>query len=36
MESLIRDNAEALNMCQQYDVDYLLIDNTYPANTDIF
>lgn len=36
MESLILDNAESLKMCRQYGVDYLLIDNTYPVDTDIF
>lgn len=35
MESLIRDNAETLKMCQQYDVDYLLIDKAYPEDADI-
>lgn len=30
MESLILDNAETLEMCRKYDVDYLLIDGTYP------
>lgn len=34
MESLILDNAEILSMCRQYNVDYLLIDNTYSVDTD--
>ncbi len=29
METLIRDNAEALKMCREYNVDYILIDKTY-------
>ena len=36
MESLILDNAETLSMCQQYGVDYLLIDTDYPVDADIF
>ena len=35
MESLILDNAEALTMCRQYGVDYLLIDKTYSVDVDI-
>lgn len=35
MESLISDNAEALKMCRKYGVNYLLIDKSYPVDTDI-
>ena len=34
MESLIQDNAEALKMCQLYEVNYHLIDNIYPKDID--
>ncbi len=35
MDSLIRDNAEVLKMCQKYGADYLLIDNDYQVDMDI-
>lgn len=34
MESLIDDNAETLKMCQQYGVDHILIDSSYPVDVD--
>lgn len=34
MESLIRDNMEALKMCQQYGVNYFLIDGVYQVDLD--
>ena len=35
IEALIIDNMEALTMCQRYNVDYLLIDDTYTIDIDI-
>ncbi len=35
MDSLIRDNAEVMKMCQKYGADYLLIDNDYQVDMDI-
>lgn len=35
MESLIRDNLDTLKKCQQYGVDYILIDSTYHVDMDI-
>lgn len=35
MDTLLRDNAEVLKMCQLYHVDYLLIDGSYPTEIDL-
>lgn len=35
MDTLIRDNAEALKMCRKYGADYLLIDGEYRVDADI-
>lgn len=35
MESLIRDNLDTLKKCQQYGIDYILIDSTYHVDMDI-
>ncbi len=36
VESLIHDNAAALEMCKLYSADYYLIDGDYPADIDFF
>ena len=33
MEFLIRENAETLEMCRKYGVDFVLIEDAYPADT---
>ncbi len=35
IETLIRDNEKALKMCQLYNTDYFLIDNTYCVDIDL-
>lgn len=35
MKDLMFDNAKALKMCRQYGVEYLLIDNSYPTDTEL-
>ncbi len=35
MDALIRDNAEALKMCQKYGLDYRLIDDGYLTDMDL-
>lgn len=35
LESLLRDNADNLKKCRLYGVDYILIDDSYPADIDI-
>ena len=34
VESLLRDNREALRQCKTHGTDYLLIDQSYPADVD--
>lgn len=34
LEALLRDNREALRQCKAHRTDYLLIDQSYPANVD--
>ncbi|MBD5150398.1 MAG: adenylate kinase [Oscillibacter sp.] len=35
METLLRDNASTLKMCQTYHVDYILIDNAYCVDIEL-
>lgn len=35
LEELIRDNQETLALCRRYGADYLLIDGSAPAETDL-
>ncbi|MDE6727968.1 MAG: ATP-binding protein [Oscillospiraceae bacterium] len=35
METLLRDNAEALKMCRLHNADYLLIDGTYDVDIEL-
>lgn len=34
MQALIQENAENLNMCQKYGLEYILIDDEYTLDTD--
>lgn len=36
LEELVRDNNENLKMCRLHGVNYRLIDDTYPQDTDFF